>query len=269
MILYPPAKINLGLNILAKRPDGYHEIETIISEIPVFDILEITQSQQDVFIQSGLILPKDEQPNLCQRAISLLRDLVDFPKVHIHLLKQIPVGAGLGGGSSDASYTLKGLNSIFGLGLTINQLENLAAKLGSDCPFFIQGGTQFAFGRGEQLQLLPKLNQKVQLVVCNPNIHLSTKNAYALVKIQGNTNNLPEAMAKKRYEKLTNDFEAPIFNLHPSIEIIKNQLIELGAVHASLSGSGSSVYGIFEEDQKINIPSEFERYVVYNGAWQL
>lgn len=269
MILYPPAKINLGLNIFAKRPDGFHEIETIMSEIPVFDILEITQSNEDIFIQSGLILPKDDQPNLCQRAIALLREIVDFPKVHIHLFKQIPVGAGLGGGSSDASFTLKGLNSIFGLGLTFNQLENLAAKLGSDCPFFIQGGTQYAFGRGEQLQILPKLNQRVQLVVCNPDIHLSTKNAYALVKTRRNYNNLPEAFAKTGFDNLTNDFEAPIFKLYPIIEFIKNQLLELGAVHASLSGSGSSVYGIFELDQIINIPSELQRYVAYNGAWQL
>ncbi|TAF89673.1 MAG: 4-(cytidine 5'-diphospho)-2-C-methyl-D-erythritol kinase, partial [Flavobacteriia bacterium] len=154
MILYPSAKINLGLHILAKRQDGYHEIETIMAETPLCDILEITEAANDSFMQSGIQVPSDGKPNLCQRAVNLLREHRAFPKLQIHLRKQIPVGAGLGGGSADASYTLSGVNALFDLGFSSAELEDFAAQLGSDCPFFIAGGLQLAKGRGEILTKL-------------------------------------------------------------------------------------------------------------------
>ncbi|MEY4351484.1 MAG: hypothetical protein RL078_1563, partial [Bacteroidota bacterium] len=181
MILFPPAKVNLGLRILAKRPDAFHEIESIMAEIPFCDILELNEAEQDAFVQTGITFPPDGQLNLCEKAVAILRKHAIFPPVQIHLRKQIPVGAGLGGGSADASYTLVGLNDLFNLGFSIQQLIDFAAQLGSDCAFFIEGGLQLATGRGEQLTKLQPLGLKKWLVLCNPGIHVSTAAAYAKV----------------------------------------------------------------------------------------
>lgn len=268
MILYPPAKINLGLHILAKRPDGYHEIETIMAAIPFCDILEITAADQDTFIQTGIEVPSDGQPNLCQRAVTLLRQQQVFPHVRIHLCKQIPVGAGLGGGSADASYTLLGLNALFHLGYSENELENFAAKLGSDCPFFIKGGFQLAKGRGELLQPLLTIGREVQLVLCNPQIHVSTAQAYAGVKPTDQRASLKAIFECNDIGGLQNDFETSIFESFPKIAQLKASLTDAGAFYAAMSGSGSSVFALFEMGVEINLPEEVDQYVIYKGSWR-
>jgi 4-diphosphocytidyl-2-C-methyl-D-erythritol kinase len=268
MILYPPAKINLGLHILAKRPDGYHEIETIMAAIPFCDILEITVADEDVFIQTGIEVPSDGKPNLCQRAVTLLRQQQEFPNVRIHLRKQIPVGAGLGGGSADASYTLLGLNGLFNLSYSDDELENFAAQLGSDCPFFIKGGLQLAKGRGEILQSLPPIGREVQLVLCNPQIHVSTAQAYSGVEPTDQRASLKAIFASNDVGGLENDFEKSIFEKFTPIAQLKTSLQQAGAFYAAMSGSGSSVFALFEMDVDINLPIEVDKYVIYKGSWR-
>ncbi|MFM7006692.1 MAG: 4-(cytidine 5'-diphospho)-2-C-methyl-D-erythritol kinase [Flavobacteriales bacterium] len=267
MILFPPAKINLGLHVLAKRQDGYHEIETIMAEIPLFDILELNEASDDSFTQTGIIVPSDGQPNLCERAVALLRAQATFPAVSIHLRKQIPIGAGLGGGSADASYTLKGLNDLFKLGFSNAQLAAYAAQLGSDCPFFIEGGLQLAKGRGEQLQNLPAFQQKVQLVLCNPQLHVSTAQAYSGVKPNHLRPSLPDLLRKSGLQQLQNDFEESVFEVYPQINQLKRELLDSGAFYAAMSGSGSSVYGLFAAAHPIVLSEQIERFVIYCGEW--
>jgi 4-diphosphocytidyl-2-C-methyl-D-erythritol kinase len=268
MILYPPAKINLGLHILAKRLDGYHEIETIMAAIPFCDILEITVADEDTFLQTGIEVPSDGQPNLCQRAVTLLRQQQEFPKVRIHLRKQIPVGAGLGGGSADASYTLLGLNALFNLSFSENELENFAAQLGSDCPFFIKGGLQLAKGRGERLQPLLPIGREVQLVLCNPQIHVSTAQAYAGVNPTDQRASLKAIFESKDIGGLQNDFEKSIFEKFTPIAQLKAALHQAGAFYAAMSGSGSSVFALFEMDADLNLPREIDKYIIYKGSWR-
>lgn len=266
MILYPPAKINLGLHILSKRLDGYHEIETIMSTIPFYDILELTPSETDTFIISGIAVPSDGKPNLCQRAVALLRRQKDFPNVLIHLRKQIPIGAGLGGGSADASYTLLGLNQLFNLNFSNHELESFAGELGSDCPFFIRGGLQLATGRGEILKSIPSLDKKWQLVLCNPQIHISTAQAYSGVKPNNKRKSIEELLKKESLSLLHNDFENSIFLVQPLIANLKKQLFAAGAIYAAMSGSGSSVFGLFEMEQQVNLPEDILPYIVFNGS---
>jgi 4-diphosphocytidyl-2-C-methyl-D-erythritol kinase len=265
MILYPPAKINLGLHILAKRPDGYHEIETIMAAIPFCDILELTPSTTDTFISSGIAVPTDGQPNLCQRAVALLRRQKDFPNVHIHLRKQIPIGAGLGGGSADASYTLLGLNQLFNLNFSIQELASYAAELGSDCPFFIRGGLQLAKGRGELLHPLQPMGREFQLVLCNPQIHVSTAQAYSGVKPTNARKSIEELFSKENLSLLHNDFEDSIFLSQPLIANLKKELLAAGACYAAMSGSGSSVFGLFDKNQKLSLSPIINKHVVYMG----
>jgi 4-diphosphocytidyl-2-C-methyl-D-erythritol kinase len=265
MILYPPAKINLGLHILAKRPDGYHEIETIMAETPLCDILEITEAASDSFMQSGIQVPSDGKPNLCQRAVNLLREHKEFPKLQIHLRKQIPVGAGLGGGSADASYMLLGVNSLFDLGYSVAELEDFAAQLGSDCPFFVEGGLQLAKGRGELLSKLEPLGKTVYLVLCNPQIHVATATAYAGVQPDNSRSSLLENFKNEGIKGLQNDFETSVFESFPAIQVLKNKLYAAGATYTSMSGSGSSVFGIFDTEPELS--DDLSALVIYKGPW--
>lgn len=265
MILYPPAKINLGLHILAKRPDGYHEIETIMAETPLCDILEITEAASDGFVQTGIQVPSDGQPNLCQRAVNLLRAHKSFPKLQLHLRKQIPVGAGLGGGSADASYTLSGINNLFDLGYTSNELAEFAAQLGSDCPFFIEGGLQLAQGRGELLRRIDPLGKTVYLVLCNPQIHVSTAAAYAGVQPANGRPSLVDLFQTHGIKGLQNDFEPSVFKAFPAVADLKNALYSAGASYAAMSGSGSSVFGIFEKEPALSL--ELNSKLIYSGPW--
>lgn len=269
MILFPPAKINLGLQILRKRDDGYHEIATCMVPFPLFDIIEILPAADFSFRSSGLVVDGDVDSNLCVKAFQLLKNRHQISNVYMHLRKQIPMGAGLGGGSSDAAYVLKGLNGLFALNLSLEQLESYAAELGSDCPFFIRNEAQIARGRGEVLSPINLTLKGKFLLVLNPQIHVGTKEAYAGVVPNENQVNLLELLALPLNEwqsKVINDFEEGIFQNHPLIGQLKEELIALGAEYAAMSGSGSSVFGIFKEPIELPESHPMKKFEVFCGA---
>ncbi|MEI8116656.1 MAG: 4-(cytidine 5'-diphospho)-2-C-methyl-D-erythritol kinase [Flavobacteriia bacterium] len=251
MILYPPAKINLGLNILRKREDAYHDIDTCMVEIPFTDILEVTKADYFEFLQTGIIISGAGGPNLCEKAYDLLKNEFNIGPVRIHLRKQIPVGAGLGGGSADATYTLLALNELFHLELSHLKLKQLASQLGSDCPFFVEGLPQIAQGRGEILSPVELDLNNVFLVLLNPGIHVGTKEAYDGVSVSEDVIAVEEIIQKPLGQWraiLKNDFESSVFQLFPQIQQLKDSLYQAGAVYAAMSGSGSSVYGLFLDE---------------------
>lgn len=251
MILFPNAKINLGLNIKSKRPDGYHEIETIFYPINLCDVLEILPSNQLTFTTSGIDIPG--KGNLCIDAYHLLREDFNIPAVHIHLHKCVPVGAGLGGGSSDAAFTLKALNEIFDLQLSSEQLRVYAEQIGADCPFFIKNKPMLATGVGEILESIELDLSAYHIVIVKPNFHVSTEEAYSLVTPNEPSSSLSDLIKNPVNEwQLQNDFEQSIFTKYPAIEELKNSLYEQGAVYAAMSGSGSSVFGLFESQPKLD-----------------
>ena len=256
MIVYPNAKINIGLNVVEKRPDGYHNLETVFYPIGLQDILEIQELDTDLpdcgyrLKLTGSLLDGSPEDNLVVRAFKLLKREFDLPPVSIGLYKHIPTGAGLGGGSADAAFTVKTLNDRFKLGLTTQQMEDYCAQLGADCPFFIQNKPVFATGIGNVFHPI-ELNLKYkQLVLVKPDIFVSTKDAYAKVNVRHPEKQLPELLSQPIEtwkDTVVNDFEASVFSKYPEIAAIKDKLYEMGAVYASLSGSGSSVFGIFED----------------------
>jgi 4-diphosphocytidyl-2-C-methyl-D-erythritol kinase len=255
MILYPPCKINLGLHILHKRNDGFHELDTCMYEIPLYDILEIIPSEEFVFTSSGLEIPGDSDNNLCVKAFKLIKEKHEISNVKIHLHKQIPMGGGLGGGSSDATYVLKMLNTLFNLNLELETLEEYAAILGSDCAFFVKSNCQIAKGRGELLSHF-NLNLKgYYLKILNIGIHVSTAEAYGGVIFQTHIDNVVEILKLKKEDwkdKLVNDFETSVFKKHPILSEIKNSLYQEGAFYASMSGSGSTMFALYENKPKEN-----------------
>ena len=248
MILFPKAKINIGLNVKGKRADGYHELETVMVPIPLFDIVEIIESDTFSFTQSGLAIHGNQDSNLCVRAYKLMNEKFDIPAVKIHLRKQIPMGAGLGGGSADATQVIIAINSLFDLNLSVTELQNLSAELGSDCPFFVVDKPQLAKGRGE---ILEEINMNLSgyfLKVINPNIHVSTKEAFEGITPSEHLRSI-ESIVKAPINSwkghLHNDFENHLFRNHPELLSIKEGLYKEGAIYASMSGSGSTLYGIF------------------------
>jgi 4-diphosphocytidyl-2-C-methyl-D-erythritol kinase len=250
MILFPNAKLNLGLNVLAKRPDGYHNIETIFYPVPLRDILEVLPAPDGILRihTSGNEIPGKPEDNLCVKAFHLLQKDFGISPVHIHLHKVIPTGAGLGGGSSDAAFMLVALNHISGLGITDTQLTKYASQLGSDCTFFIKNATAFAHGRGEITKPVSVDLQGYYLVIVKPSFSVDTATAYSLVHPEKKADDLRKIIEKQPgYWKdyLMNDFEEEIFKIYPLLQRIKNKLYLLGAVYASMSGSGSAMYGIF------------------------
>jgi 4-diphosphocytidyl-2-C-methyl-D-erythritol kinase len=252
MICFPNAKINLGLHIVSKRPDGYHDIETVFYPINLCDALEIVpaKGKKGRFIQTGIPVDGKPEDNLVMKAFHLLKRDFDLPEIDIYLRKHIPFGAGLGGGSSDAAFMLRLLNDFAGMQLSVEQLESYAAQIGADCPFFIQNKPVFAQGTGTVFTPITLSLKGYHLILVNPEIAVSTWDAYALVKPKQpdipvcDIVRLPVCEWKK---KLVNDFETAIFPLHSEIEAIKQELYDKGAIYASMSGSGSSVYGIFEK----------------------
>lgn len=257
MIIFPNCKINLGLNILRKRSDGYHDLETIFYPLPLHDVLEIItlpgEGSSLSFSTSGSIIEGTKDSNLCIKAYDLIkRNHPALSPAKIHLHKAIPTGAGLGGGSADAAFTLKLLNEKFGLQLTIHQLIDYALQLGSDCPFFIINKPASAEGRGEIMEPVALDLSAYKFIIVNPGIHINTAKAFS-----GITPVLPTKSLNKIIQQavvtwkneLVNDFEKSIFLQYPEIEAIKNKLYEKGAVYASMSGSGSTVYGIFKKDE--------------------
>ncbi|MEY5132761.1 MAG: hypothetical protein RLZZ198_765 [Bacteroidota bacterium] len=251
MILYPNAKINLGLRILRKREDGFHDIESIMIPVPIYDIIEISASVDFSYIQSGIDIPSNGSLGLVERAYMLMKDRYGIGPVAIHLRKQIPIGAGLGGGSADAAFTIKGLNEWFDLGLSTETLEHLAAELGSDCPFFIANQPALAKGRGEELHPMNVNLSGLYIAIYNPGIHVSTASAYG--SIVPNPMHSIDYQIKALHEwqaYYVNDFEKPVALAHPEISEGIEYLTEKGAFYAAMSGSGSSYLGIFE-----NLPS--------------
>lgn len=269
MITFPNAKINLGLNIISKREDGYHNLETIFYPIGIKDALEIIVSKngKDSFHEAGIKVDSLPENNLVLRALKVMRGVYDIPAIEVHLLKKIPFGAGIGGGSADASFMLKLLNSKFELGVSDQELAQIAKQLGADCPFFVYNKPLFASGIGEIFEDVTLNLSKYTFVLVKPNTHVSTKDAFALVKPQQPQLSLKEIITQPIAEwknLMHNDFEDSIFPQFPKVKKIKEQLYQTGAVYASMSGSGSSVYGIFEKE--INIENLFPSdYFVWQG----
>ena len=266
MVTFPPCKINLGLRILSKRTDGYHDISTCFFPLPFTDVLEILPADKFTFTQTGLTIAGETQENLCLKAYQLLRKELDLPPVHIHLHKMIPMGAGLGGGSSDAAWTLRTLNSIFNLNRTTAQLVARATEIGSDCPFFIQDLPAIGSGRGEVLEPSGVKLSGFFLVLVKPEIHVSTAEAYSNVKGEFSLGNIRSIVMQPMEDwksNLINDFEPSVFKQHPSLSRIKDKMYSLGAVYSSMSGSGSAVYGIF--DKQVSIENHFSGQVCFAG----
>lgn len=251
MISFPNAKINLGLHITSKRKDGYHEIETCLVPIPIYDALEmILETKKVTWNTSGIPIPGDKLDNLILKAYRIIKkDFPDIPPLSIHLHKSIPMGAGLGGGSADGAFAIKMMNSLFELHLDDFFLEEYAEKLGSDCPFFIENTPKIARGRGELLESISLNLRDNFLVLINPNIHIGTKEAYAGVIPTPSKVNLATLLQEKERWKneLVNDFEPSIFKNHPILKTIKESFYQAGAYYAAMSGSGSSMFGLFDQ----------------------
>lgn len=251
MVSFPNAKINIGLNIIEKRPDGFHNIESIFYPIQCCDVLEILPSKTTKFKSSGLEIPGSTDGNLCLKAYNFLKAEFDIPPVDIHLLKAIPIGAGMGGGSADGAFTFKLLNEINKLNLSNQQLENYAKKLGSDCAFFIENKPKYCFGKGDEFEEIELDLSGKYLVLMNPNIHISTAEAYAGIIPQKPEKNIRQLVKKPIAEwknLIENNFENSLFPKYPILPKIKQKLYNLGAEYASMTGSGSTIYGIFEAE---------------------
>lgn len=269
MIVYPNAKINIGLNITEKRTDGFHNLESFFVPIDICDILELTASEsENEFNSTGIEIPGDSSNNLCLKAWELLNDDYQISPVSVHLHKVIPIGAGLGGGSADGAFMLKALNELFGLELSNTQLEGYAAQLGSDCAFFIRNQPALAEGRGEILSPTTEIPGNLHIILVNPGIHISTKEAYSGITPTKPANSLKELIQEpigNWQNKIINDFEPEIAKNHPSISEIKTQLIESGASYAAMTGSGSSVFGLFEKEVPDNLAQRFSDYFYWQG----
>lgn len=253
MLVYPNCKINLGLNVIARRTDGYHDLETVFYPVPFCDILEIVPARdgQTRFTASGLEIPGDPEDNLCMKAYRRMADSCRLPAVKIHLHKVIPTGAGLGGGSSDGAFTIRLLNQLFDLGLPDHEMESLAGAIGSDCPFFIRNEPVFATGRGEIFESAELSLKGFRLLLVIPPVAVATADAYA-----GIVPAVPDQPLKKLIRLpawewkgiVSNDFEPIVFRRFPLIGQIRDALYDAGALYASMTGSGSALFGLFAGD---------------------
>lgn len=258
MITFPNAKINLGLNIVEKRPDGYHNLETIFYPIHIEDALEINvlnEPDEEFRLHvSGISVEGSPEDNLVVKAYRILKQDFNLPPIEIHLYKHIPSGAGLGGGSADAAFMLKLLNDKFNLHIPTEKLEEYAAKLGADCAFFIQNTPTFAEGIGNIFEKVELNLDSYHIAIVKPDIFVSTRDAFSLVKPFRPKISLKEIIkqpVETWKDAMINDFEASVFAKYPVIGKIKEDLYSLGAVYASMSGSGSSLYGIFKEKRDL------------------
>jgi len=266
MICFPNAKINLGLNIVNKRSDGFHNIETIFYPIALCDSLEFVESNKLKLTITGHDIEGDIEKNLVVKAFRLLQQSYKLPELNIHLHKVIPSGAGLGGGSADAAFMLKLLNTSFKLGLSSSDLKAHAAILGSDCSFFIDNTPSFAHGRGEIIEKISLSLSQYHILLVKPNIHVSTAEAYGGVKPHVLSQSLKELInlpVNEWKNNIYNDFERNIFEKHPFISNLKEEMYQKGAVYASMSGSGSSVFGIFEQTPALS--DKFDQCFVWKG----
>ena len=262
MLCFPNCKINIGLSVTRRRGDSYHDIETVFYPVETIagktgdrkfhDVLEVVSSSATSLCMSGLAVSGKDHDNLVIKAYNLLK--VQFPgtisTLDIYLHKAIPMGAGLGGGSADGAYMLRLLNDFFQLNLTKKELAELALQLGSDCPFFIYNTPRFATGRGEQMTDIPLDISAYSLQIICPEVHVSTAKAFSMIKPKPagfDLRLLPGLPISQWKDNIFNDFEAPVFEMHPELAAIKQNLYDQGALYASMSGSGSAIYGLFEK----------------------
>jgi 4-diphosphocytidyl-2-C-methyl-D-erythritol kinase len=276
MITFPIAKINLGLNVVEKRPDGYHNLQTVFYPVPIMDALEIVPmsegfpSDVDCDLKvTNINIQGDEQRNLVVRAYQLLKtDFPNLPRIHAHLWKGIPIQAGMGGGSSDCAYMIRLLNETFELGLTNEQMEQYAARLGADCAFFIQSSPCYAEGIGEILQPIALDLSGWHIGVVRPDIPVPTKEAFSRIQPHYPALNCREAVmqpVETWRNNLTNDFEESVFALHPEIGNVKEQLYNMGATYAAMTGSGSALFGLFKEHPD-GLGQAFPNMFTFSGA---
>jgi len=259
MIVFPSAKINIGINITGRRPDGYHNIETVFYPLPIYDALEALPGDELTFHSSGLNIPGRIEDNLCIKGYHLMRKDYDLPPVNIHLLKHIPIGAGLGGGSANAAFFIKLINNLFGLKLATGQMMDYARQLGADCAFFIENKPVFAFEKGDRFEDIQLDLSGYHIALVMPPAHVSTAEAYRGVKpapVQQSLKELIKLPVEEWKQHIKNDFEESVFKNHPVIRGVKAALYESGAIYASMSGSGASVFGIFNKKPDL---SELEK----------
>jgi 4-diphosphocytidyl-2-C-methyl-D-erythritol kinase len=266
MVVFPNAKINLGLWVLDKREDGYHNIESCFYPVPWKDMLEFVENDTFRFSSSGLDVPGNPKDNLSVKAYFLLKENYSIPELQIHLHKQIPIGAGLGGGSSDASFMLKALNDYFDLGISMPELKDIAGILGADCPFFIENKPKLVSGTGNILVDMDLGLKGKVLSIIYPKIQSITSEAYQSLTPQSRVHSLKNILSKPVNEwkkELSNDFEEYVYKNHPEIINIKNKLYQLGAEYASLSGSGSAIYAISADNLDLR---DFSSFLVFNST---
>ena len=269
MVVFPHAKINLGLSVLRKRQDGFHDIETVLVPVMLCDALEciVAPDGKFSFSMSGYAVAGAMQSNLCYQAWAFLKRDFGLPEIKMHLHKAIPMGAGLGGGSADGAFTLKMLNRLFDLQLTDDELETYARPLGSDCAFFVGNGVKLASGKGDVLEPVEPDLSGYFLVVAKPDIHIDTGVAYGQVKPSAERMPLKEIIklpAEAWKGRLKNDFEEPVFRKFPLLADIKARFYEADAVYASMTGSGSAVYGLFKG--RVDLRAEFPGYFYWSGS---
>lgn len=271
MIVFPNAKINLGLRITSKRSDGYHNLQTIFYPVPLEDALEVTPCKEAgasySFHQSGLEIGGAQEDNLVTKAYRLLAASHPLPPVEVYLHKNIPAGAGLGGGSADAAFMINLLDELFCLHLGVEEREAYAAKLGADCAFFIQDKPTLATGIGNIFTPLSLSLQGYRLLLVKPRIFVSTKEAFSQVRPAEPQESLSRLIASPIEEwrhLIVNDFEKSVFALHPELAVLKEKMYVNGALYASMSGSGSSVYGIFPAEAQLSEKDYGEESRVYN-----
>lgn len=267
MLTFPNAKINIGLNIIEKRADGFHNIESVFYPVDWCDVLEIipSQAKEAKFQSTGLKIPGNESSNLCLKAWQLLTSrITQAPLIHLH--KVIPMGAGLGGGSADGAFMLKMLNEVYDLKLSIDELKDFARQLGSDCAFFIENRPIFCYDKGDQFEDFSLDLKGKFIILVNPDIHISTAEAYSGVSPKKPKILLKEALKRpisEWKEIIKNDFEEKLLLKYPTIAEVKTSLYKSGAVYASMTGSGSTLYGIFEK--QIDLKNEFPNFTMWQG----
>jgi 4-diphosphocytidyl-2-C-methyl-D-erythritol kinase len=271
MITFPNAKINIGLNIIEKRPDGFHNLESVFYPVQLTDALEVVENtdaaaERILFTSSGISIPGTSSDNLCCKAYQLISADYQLPAVKVHLHKHIPIGAGLGGGSSDAAFFIKLLNEQFDLNISWGEMHHYARQLGSDCSFFITNKPVFAEGRGDEYESIQLDLSAYHIALVYPSIAVNTGVAYSRVVPSKPQRSLEEDIIELPIEQwkeyIHNDFETSVFALHPEIKVVKEKLYEQGAVYAAMSGSGSTVFGLFKKE--INLKQVFPGKFVWS-----
>ncbi|WP_419800981.1 4-(cytidine 5'-diphospho)-2-C-methyl-D-erythritol kinase [Mucilaginibacter sp.] len=266
MIVFPNAKINIGLNVVSKRADGYHNLETAFCPIKINDALEVVLGEATQFTSSGIFIPGNPENNLCLKAYELIKRDLDLPPMKIHLHKNIPIGAGLGGGSADCGFFIRLINDLCNLNLSAENMKDYARQLGADCAFFIDNKPVFAFDKGDQFEELELDLSAYYLVLVMPPVYVSTAEAYASVQPKPAAFDLKSVLKSPVEEwktKVKNDFEVSIFRHHPQILWVKEALYQNGALYAAMSGSGASVFGIFNQKPDLQELEQANR-VFYN-----